>query len=110
MQRRTFLLGLLGAVGAAAGGGFATSARAAPFRDLGDAAKDPDGAAEAAKDEGARAPDGTEIEDAQYYRRRRYGRRRYYGQRYYGRRRYWRPRRYRRPYYGRRYYRRRYYW
>lgn len=113
MDRRYFLLGLLGVAGAATLGGVAaTPARAAPFRTLPDLEPSP----EAADAPGGHAPDGTEVEDAQYYyRRRRRWRRRYYGRRYYRpryyyRRRYYRPRYYRRRYWAPWHYRRRYYW
>jgi hypothetical protein len=96
MERRTFLLGLVGGLAAAAGlaATGSTPAQALPL-----AAPAPDGSGKAeAADIRPEDLDGVRTEEAQYYivRRRRYRpwRRRYY------RRYYWRPRR--------RYWRRRY--
>jgi hypothetical protein len=94
MERRTFLLGLVGGLAAAAGlaatGATPAQALAAPAP-----APHPDAPTEAA-DIKPEDLDGVRTEEAQYYYRRRYRpwRRRYY------RRYYWRPRR--------RYWRRRY--
>jgi hypothetical protein len=96
MERRTFLLGLVGGLAAAAGLAATGSTQALPL-----AAPTPDapGKAEAA-DIRPEDLDGVRTEEAQYYYRRRYRpwRRRYY------RRYYWRPRRR----YYRRVWRRRY--
>jgi hypothetical protein len=95
MERRTFLLGLVGGLAAAAGLAAAgsTPAEALP---LPNAAPNASGKGEAA-DIRPEDLDGVRTEETQYWRRRR---RRYY------RRYYWRPRRR----YYRRYYRRRYWW
>ena len=99
MERRTFLLGLVGGLAAAAGlaAPGSTPAEALPL-----AGPAPDATGKAAPEAADIRPedlDGVRTEEAQYYivRRRRYRpwRRRYY-------RRYWRPRR--------RYWRRRYWW
>ena len=98
MERRTFLLGLVGGLAAAAGlaATGSTPAQALPL-----ATPAPNGSDKAeVADIKPEDLDGVRTEDAQYYYRRRYRpwRRRYY------RRYYWRPRRR----YYRRYYRRRY--
>ena len=101
MERRTFLLGLVGGLAAAAGlaATGSTPAEALPLK--APPAPVPGGADEAA-DIKPEDLDGVRTEDAQYYivRRRRYRpwRRRYY----------YRPRYFYRP--RRRYWRRRYYW
>ena len=86
MERRTFLLGLLGELAAAAGFG-ATGARPAQAQPVPGPTPNPDAPSEAA-DIKTEDLDAVRIEEAQYYYRRRYRpwRRRYY-------RRYWRPRR-----------------
>jgi hypothetical protein len=100
MERRTFLLGLVGGLAAAAGlaATGSTPAEALPLKPT----PTPGGAAEDAADIKPEDLDGVRTEDAQYYivRRRRYRpwRRRYY----------YRPRYIYRP--RRRYWRRRYYW
>jgi hypothetical protein len=106
MERRTFLLGLIGGLAAAAGlGTGANPAHALPL----DSTPAPDGATDAS----AIRPedlDGVRTEEAQYWRRRRYYRRYWRPRRRYWRRRYWRPRYYRRYWRPRRRYWRRRYW
>jgi hypothetical protein len=108
MERRTFLLGLVGGLAAAAGL-VATGSKPANAVSLDTAGS---GGATEPADIKPEDLDGVRTEDAQYWRRRRYWRRRYWGpRRRYWRRRYWGPRR---RYWRRRYYwgprRRRYYW
>jgi hypothetical protein len=119
MERRTFLLGLLGGLAAAAGFR-ATGARSAQAQPVPGPTPNPDAPSEAA-DIKTEDLDAVRIEEAQYYYRRRYRpwRRRYYRRYWRPRRRYWRRwrpsrvyyRRYWRPrrrYWRRRYWRRRY--
>jgi hypothetical protein len=103
MERRTFLLGLVGGLAAAAGLAAAgsTPAEALPLKAAPGHAPSPADAPAEPADLKAEDLDGVRTEEAQYY----YYRRRYrpWRRRYY-RRYYWRPRRR----YYRRYYRRRY--
>jgi hypothetical protein len=107
MDRRSFLISLLGGMAAAGLGGAAVAQAAAPVTAPEPAALPAGGSDEPVSEAMAEGLDKADTEFSQYYYYRRrpryYARPRYYRPRYYRPRAYYRPRYYARPRYYRRY-------